>query len=451
MASQANTQAISAGRAVTSSGRYSEILLQTAIATMLIQTLVVSNVVKGLVLSYVLVLIYFARDMIFAFPQKGRLNVPLALLIFCLGFGAYQAFVQLLNLGLQPTLVDLPARVLVSAGNPQATVLRTSLFTQSAYLFVCVIFFLYILRRLIDTNGPGEALWLARWGVIIFVAFGFIEFAGYLLTGGSIDFISNRRVGDNYSFGLFQTIQLGGVVIQRMKSLAGEPSMFAFSIMPFAIIFYYLRDKIFWLLLVALLLSTSTTAVLGLLIFALIEVIRFKKLLRFGLVALAIGAILLVIGPQTLTAFYQITLSKLSLENASGIGRFENFLSAFALFANSNVLHLIFGHGFGYIRSTDGFTTLLVDVGVIGFSTFTAFVFYPLFRIKYNNDYKRGLLAANIVLYALIMISVPEFYCFHIWFFAALGWYEYLKISSEREYLHPPAINESLTMAAKPD
>ena len=358
MAIQSNTQAISAGRAVTSSRRYSEILLQIAIGTMLIQTLVVSNVVKGLVLSYVIILIYFVRDMIFAFPHKGRLNVALALLIFGLGFGAYQTFVQLLNLALHPTLADLPARVLISAENPQAMVLRLSLFTQSAYLFVCVVFFLYLLRRLLNADGPGEALWLARWGVIMFVAFGFIEFVGYLLTGGSIDFISNRRVGDNYSFGLFQTIQLGGVVIQRMKSLAGEPSMFAFSIMPFAIIFYYLRDKVFWLLLVALLLSTSTTAVLGLLIFALIEVIRFKKLLRFGLVALAIGAILLVIGPQTLTAFCQITLSKLSLENASGIGRFDNFLSSLKLFANSNILHQIFGRGFGYIRSTDGFTTL---------------------------------------------------------------------------------------------
>jgi len=117
----------------------------------------------------------------------------------------------------------------------------------------------------------------------------------------------------------------------------------------------------------------------------------------------------------------------------SGINRFENLYNSLAFFFNSDVSHFLFGYGFGYIRSVDGFSTLLVNIGLVGFLAYTAFFTYPLTKLKYDSDYKKGLLVSNIVLMMMTYISVTEFYCFHIWFLAALTWYEFLKERSHAQ------------------
>lgn len=403
------------------------LLVKLALLTLLVQSFVVSNVIKGLVPSYVFILLQLIKDSFAIFVRRLQVNVFPAVMIFLLGFAAYQLIGQACNALFPPSFADLPMRVLVSPEGPSQGLFRMSLFTQSMYLLTSVIFFLYIYNYL---KIPQEADKIMRWtrtGVILYVAYGFVEFFGYLITGGSIDIISNRITGVDSHYGTFQTIQLGGVTIERMKSLAGEPSMFAFSVVPFFILAYYKKERIAWLLLIAALLSTSTTALLGLVIFLLIEGVLFKRFIKTALAAAVGITALILLFPDAVQALYTATVTKLALQDASGIDRFENFSSALTLFGNTDFLHKLFGHGFGYIRSTDGFSTLLVNTGMVGFLAYSAFFLYPLFRLRYDSDYRRGLLAATIVLYVTIMVSVPEFYYLHVWFFAALVWWEYTR------------------------
>ncbi|MCP4705379.1 MAG: hypothetical protein GY865_12305, partial [candidate division Zixibacteria bacterium] len=116
----------------------------------------------------------------------------------------------------------------------------------------------------------------------------------------------------------------------------------------------------------------------------------------------------------------------------SGLTRYINFISSMTLFLNADIFHMTFGHGFGYIRSTDGFSTLLVNTGFLGLTAYCSFFLYPLFKLKYNSEYRKGLLVASIISIVLIMVSVPEFYYFHIWFFAALVWYEWYNEKSKK-------------------
>jgi hypothetical protein len=402
------------------------LLAKLALLTMLVQSFVVANVIKGLVPSYVFILLQLIKDSFAVFVRRLPVNVFPAVMTFLLGFAAYQMIGQLGNALFPPSFAALPARVLVSTEDPSQGLFRMSLFTQSMYLLTSVIFFLYIYKLL---KLPLEADRIMRWaqtGVLLYVAYGFVEFFGFLLTGGSIDIISNRITGIDSHYGTFQTIRLGGVTIERMKSLAGEPSMFAFSVIPFFILAYYRRRKIAWLLLAAAVLSTSTTALLGLVLFLIIEGVWFKRFFKTAaVVAVGVTAVL-VIFPQAIQAWYAATAAKLTLQTASGIDRFENFSSALTLFGNTDFLHRLFGHGFGYIRSTDGFSTLLANTGVVGFLAYSAFFLFPLFRLRYDSGYHRGLLAATVVLYVTIMVSVPEFYYLHVWFFAALVWREYM-------------------------
>lgn len=404
------------------------LFLIAALLTMLIQSFVVSTLIKGLVLSYVFMLLQLGKDSFAIFLRRLEVNVFPALLIFTLGFAAWQLLGQFGNALFPPSFVQLPARVLVSPEDPAQSLFRLSLLTQSLYLFTSVIFFLYLVNYLRLPGHVERILRLARLGVILFVAYGFLEFAGFLLAGRSLDFISNRITGVDSHFGTFQTISLGGVTIERMKSLAGEPSMFAFSVVPFFILAYYLKDRIRWLYLTAALLSTSTTALLGLALFGAIEAVAFRRFFKVALGVAVIFLIIVIAFPQAVGGFYDVTLKKLSLQDASGIDRYDNFSASVSFFLGADVWHQLFGHGFGYIRSTDGFSTLLVNTGAIGFLVFVFFFLYPVCRFRYDTPYRRGLASANIVIFVLIMISVPEFYYFHVWFFAALSWHEYFLI-----------------------
>ncbi len=418
------------------------LLIKIALATLLIQSFVVSNVIKGLIISYVCILLHFLKDTLHVFIDKKQINIFPTFLIFFFGFVSWQILSQLLNVLYMPTFETLPHWVMVSYESTSVSLFRKSMFTQSAYLITCVIFFLYIYRYLIIFDESKQLIKIVRGGLIFFIAFGFYDVIGYALTGFNVDFISNRLVGEGWQYGLHQVLTLGGITFQRMKSLSGEPSMFAFSAVPFGVLFYYLKDKLYIILLFTAVLTASTTAMLGILLFILIEALFFKKMFRLISIILLITIGLALIDFQMLTAFYDTTISKFTLQHASGLTRYINFISSVTLFLSADIFHMAFGHGFGYIRSTDGFSTLLVNTGVLGLTSYCLFFLYPLFKMKYNSEYRKGIMVATVVSIFLIMVSVPEFYYFHVWFFAALAWYEYYKdknqkISERSEELSP--------------
>lgn len=417
------------------------ILIKIALATLLIQSFVVSNVIKGLIISYVCILLHFAKDTLHVFIDKKQINIFPTFLIFICGFVAWQLLCQLFNALYMPTFETLPPWIMISYESASASLFRKSLFTQSAYLITCIIFFLYIYRYLIIYDEPKQVIKIVRGGLIFFVAFGFYEVIGYAVTGFNVDFISNRLVGEGWQYGLHQILTLGGITFQRMKSLSGEPSMLAFSVVPFGILFYYLKDKFYIILLVVAVLTSSTTAVVGILLFIFIETLVFKKMFRLISIILLIVIGLALIDVQILNAFYEMTIDKLTLQNASGLTRYINFVSSLTLFLNADIFHMALGHGFGYIRSTDGFSTLLVNTGFLGLITYCAFFLYPLLKLKYNSEYRKGLLVAMVISIVLIMVSVPDIYYFHIWFLAALAWYEYYK--EKHQKVAEPSVESS--------
>lgn len=402
-------------------------LLKIALFTMLIQTFVVSNIIKGLIISYVCILLHFAKDTIHVFVDRKQINIFPTFFLFLAGFIAWQLLSQLFNSIYMPSFETLPPWEMVSYEATSVSLFRKSTFTQSAYLITCVIFFLYVYRYSIIFDETDNLLKIVRYGLIFFIAFGFYEIIGFAIFGTNVDFISNRLVGEGWHYGLHQVLELGGISFQRMKSLSGEPSMFAFSVIPFGVLFYYMKDRFYIILLIAAVLTSSTTALLGILVFILIEALFFRKMFRIFSIIVLIAVGLALLDFQMLSGFYDLTIRKLTLEDASGLTRYINFISSFTLFLNADIFHKIFGHGFGYIRSTDGFSTLLVNIGALGLVTYIGFFIYPLLKIKYDSEYRKGLMAAVVTSLVLIMISVPEFYYFHVWFFAALAWFEYYK------------------------
>lgn len=391
---------------------------------MLIQSFVVSNVVKGLVLSYVFILMQFVKDSIGVFLNRKQINVFRAFGIFLFVFVTWQLLAQLLNAVYVPSFENL---VLISPEEPSVALFRKSMFTQSLYLFTSVIFFLYVYKYFQEHRDTEAILRIVKISVIVYVAYGFVELLAYAITGQNIDIISNRITGEDFEYGVFQVLKLGGIWVMRMKSLAGFPSMFALSILPFFIFYYYRKDKIYILFLLSLFFSTSTTAIFGLLIFVLFEVFIFRKLFSLIYVALAVVAVYLLVDTTLVIDFLQYNLDKLARSEdgvRSGMFRYEHYVNALRFFIESDVFHMLFGHGFGYIRATNGITNLLVNTGILGATAYCTFFIYPLTKLTYDSGYKKGLLVSNVVMLFSLLTSCPEFFYLHIWFFAALSWYE---------------------------
>ena len=388
-----------------------------------IQSFVVTNVIKGLTIFNVGILIRFFSGLFFVNKSKSKLIYHLSFFLFIyLGIVLLQQF----SINLFP-LKYFKEGIFVSGEASTSMLLRSSLFTQSIYLFICILFFDYIINYLFKNNFS-NFINLIFFSILTFVFYGYFEFFFYLFTGNNSDFISNRITGEDFAYGLFQTVSISGNSIMRIKSLAGESSMFAFTILPFFIFSIYLRKRLIAIfLLVTLLLTTSTSAILGILTFVFLDLIYFKR----RVIKIVILSILLLIFYwifyDVINQLYLLVYDKINLVSASGIDRFRFFNNHLQIWLDSNIIHKIFGYGFGYFRSTDGFSTLLVNVGVFGLLSYCSFFILPYFLISRKSRYIRGLYIANLTLLIVILISVSEFCYPHIWIFNALLWYEYFR------------------------
>jgi hypothetical protein len=396
-------------------------MLNLALLFAPIQSFVVTTIIKGMTISNTLILLMMAKSFL-----TFRRKIITFTLLFGMVYILYFLIAQFSILIFDPNYI-MDDLVYISKESTSQLYFRKSFITQSLYLFVDVIFF-YFLLLYFKKYGRDKALDISFLSIIIFVIYGYFEFFMYLITGQNSDFISNRIAGENFKIGLFQTINIAGIQIQRLKSLAGEPSMFAFTVLPFFILGIYLKKiKTVIFLFITLLLSTSTSAVLGLMIWFVLDVIyRKNKLLKIVIFILFI-TVLSVLFFDVIDQFYTFIEAKLTLQNTSGIERFANFDKHFNAWYEASFINFLFGYGFGYVRSTDGLTTLLFNVGLIGLAVYILFFILPYFMIRQKTDYIKGLYISNLSLLIVILISVPEFYYPHIWLFNALLWYEYLK------------------------
>lgn len=299
------------------------------------------------------------------------------------------------------------------------TVFRKSMFTQSLYLLAAVATFVFV-KNFYKPNWD-NFIFL---GACILGIYGIYEVTYFLLFHENGDFISNRTFGDGtHSGSLFQTITIGSLVLQRLKSLTGEPSMYAFTILPFWIYAIHKKKTLIHLFLfITLMLTTSTTAYIGMIMYTLIRIRYFGVKDKIVLFLIVIGLIVCLLNWDFISMFVNATiLEKLSLSNDSGIERFMLFTNHMDFYKNLPLFTQIFGMGFGVVRSTDMFSTLLVNNGVVGFVLFTLLFFYPVFKLE--NTYQNiGLKAALIVIYFSMMISVPEYSYLSTWLFLGMAY-----------------------------
>lgn len=308
---------------------------------------------------------------------------------------------------------------LVELDNPLNTFMRSSMTTQTIYIIPGIITFAFVKRFYSYNWDKSVAI-----SILVFALYGLYEFIYYLIFRDFGDFLSNRNFGSHETLKLGnQLMTLGPITFQRINGLTPEPSMFAFTLLPFWI---YLKHvgykKISALLLFTLILSTSTSAILGVGIYYLLQLLKINKLKLFFTFTTLIMT--LIIFWNAIYLFIDKTiLQKVSMSNESGMDRTRYFKDNIEYFLNLDPVNQLFGVGFGYIRSTDFASTLLVNNGIFGLLLVTLCFLYPVIKLQ-KSERNTGIKLALIIVYITMLVSVPEFSYLSIWLFLGIAYSE---------------------------
>lgn len=379
-----------------------------------ISSWVISPSIKGSLISYLfaflspLVIICFRQDIVKEYILD-IVKIALVLLFFAL-------MSQLSNVLIN---IKLDSLILINPGEYDNKVFRTSLITQSIYLIPVILTFLYVKHL----YKPSWDKWII-YGGLVFVLYGFYKWLGFLLTGTDIDFLTNRTFGDSDAVQYqYQGMVVAGMLLQRFQSLAGEPSMFAFTILPYFIFAIHRKANIFIIafMCLSILLSTSTTAYLGLSVYIIYILINSKKGKIFFKVLIGLIIISLI-----LYGFFSEYINEVvnnvifnKMDSQSGMARSSDFGENINYFLDLDVMHSLFGIGFGYMRSGDLFTTLLVNTGILGILSF-AYFYLKDFKLKVCNFIDLGNNSILLVLFIISMVAVSEFSYLSFWLFVAI-------------------------------
>lgn len=304
--------------------------------------------------------------------------------------------------------------------------LRSTLFTQSLYLLCCISLFAFV--RVYYNPRWDKYIYM---GAVLLALYGLYEWTYYLASGSSGDFISNRvfvkddemgtEGGGEGTGSLMQAIQLGPLALLRLKSLTGEPSMYSFAILPYWIYATHTRRWIISLLLLfTLLLTTSTTAMLGIAVYAICS-ITDRKTLWFKIGAVLLGCLIFLLYRDiALDALNFVFTDKMSSE--SGTIRSDQLWAQLDFFFNSDLWIQLFGLGFGYTRSGSLIFSMLINCGIVGVTATIIFMLYPVFRLGANRE-ENAIRHALLVLFIASLASVPEFAYPPLWLFLGMAYY----------------------------
>lgn len=379
-----------------------------------ISSWVINPSIKGSLISYLfaflspLVIICFQKNIVKKY-FLDMIEIILVLLLFAL-------ISQLANAIYN---INLYGILLVNPGDFDNKIFRNSLITQNIYLIPVILTFLYVKYL----YKPSWDKWII-YGGLVFVIYGFYKWLGFILTGTDIDFLTNRTFGDmDTVLYQYQGISVVGFNMQRFQSLTGEPSMFAFTILPYFIFAIHRKANIVISVIIGLsvLLSTSTTAYLGLLVYIIYILISSKKGKTFF--KILIGLIIVSLILYNIFSEYIIDIINMmilyKMDGVSGVSRSNDFFGNIDYFLDLDIMHSLFGIGFGYIRSGDLFTTLLINTGILGIFSF-AYFYLKDFRLKVRNFIDIGNNSILLVLFIVSMVAVPEFSYLSFWLFLAV-------------------------------
>ncbi|MFO1386102.1 MAG: hypothetical protein U1F55_07940 [Chitinivorax sp.] len=316
----------------------------------------------------------------------------------------YSGFVYLPDTSYFPRASNFP--------QPLAYILQSS--------YIVSGFLIYSIMRVYGRHISTSKL---CYGAVFVCVFGLYEFLFFLIFKKNGDFLSNRV----FSLGLasgswFQTINIAGTTLMRVKSLTGEPSMLALTILPFFAYAYISGKRMMSSLFgITLVLSFSTSAYLGLLFVALSDAWIRKNYVVvnavFVAMAVAIAGYMLV--PSVNIFFESVVMSKFNNTSHSGSVRFEYFTNGIRFWISSPSFVKVFGVGFGTIRTTDLLTTLLINTGLVGVFLTLILFFRPLFYVN-KNRLASALVCGVFVCLIVMLFSVPEYAYLTTWMFLGL-------------------------------
>lgn len=342
------------------------------------------------------------------------------LLVSFLVWLVFLVFSQLGNLiGHETHILD--ADVVLVDPLDQKVELRSSLFTQSLYLFAVIFFGI-----LIYISEWAKLEWALRVGTLLMVSYGLYEFIYFFIFHTSGDFISNRMFGSDMesSGSMTQSMVIGNLWIMRVKSLTGEPSMYALMMMP---VWFY-AQAVKWplmervLLGISLALTFSTTALLSYFIGASVALwrkgVNWRRIFIYALLAIIFFMLNVDVFLDLLD---QVILAKALGENLSGAERSGAMIGTFLYWWDLNWISKLFGVGFGYVRSTDFVSTLLVNCGILGLLGFIWIFMKPYFLLG-NSDLDLGLKQCLSSTMLCMLIAVPEFSYLVPWLFLVLSY-----------------------------
>lgn len=390
---------------------------------------VTSYVIMGLPAATPSNILAFSIPLFFIY-KKNRYALHLFIVLFLCIFAYYiisQISCYLFDVKLNKSLILITENTLKST-------FRTSHLTQHLYMMPGLLTFIYI--YFFYENKYEKYI---IYGLYLLVFYGFFEWIIFFIFRTPIEVFSNRTFGDGASGSLIQTITVAGFNILRFKSLTGEPSMYAFSVLPYLSLFFY-KKKFFLSLIIfiSLMLSTSSSAIIGLIIIVIFytfgELKKISKSLKISkkfVVFITFLIIFLIISINFLNDLFQSLFLKLNLENTSGLIRYFRFYNHLEFWKNLNWVNKIFGVGFGTIRSTDMFTTLLVNTGLLGLFFYIIIFLIPLLKLN-NDDENKGFKIGLVILLIVTLSSVPEFSYLSLWIFVGLS-YRKIKINKRRD------------------
>ena len=405
-----------------------------------ITSFVVTNTVKGTTPAFLLA---FGSLLIPLFIRGVKARNFVARFSGVLGAFVLLTLLSQVVLVITPRLPSPDDLVLIS--HEARMLLRSSLLTQSLYLIPSFLLFAFVWTYFSPKHYRHLQL-----ALLLFVLFGFYKWFFFLLFGDSGDFISNRTFGDDLlNPAQFQTLWLLGIPLSRFVSMTGEPSMYVFSVLPFCIYFFYRRSYLTAsVLLLSLMLTFSGTFVMGLCLWALSHLAFSRYRLKTFVPVLVSLVLLAGLLPGEILSYFvkEALVDKLSQNSVSGLDRAANFFNHATYFLDAPFLVKWVGVGFGTVRSTEMFSTLLVNTGLIGFGLFTALFAYPVLRLS---DRETGLKISIIVTYFIMLISVSEYSYPALWLLLGMA---YNKLTLEKksrsiEYSHPQ-VNQA---ASKPN
>ncbi|MEH6307438.1 hypothetical protein RYH73_17445 [Olivibacter sp. CPCC 100613] len=386
--------------------------------------------VQGTTITTVLAALLFG--LLIIIPENTRKNSFFRdFVAFGLIFLFFSLVSQSLNLAFDLKLSD--QLLLVTRGNLLQSFFRSTHITQAMYLAMSFLIYLFV-----KYYSDKSVIKYVYYGLRILCAYGLYEILFYQITGTTGDFLTNRTFSSEEGSGsLSQMMNVAGFNVLRMKSLTGEPSMFAFTVFPFWALTHVLKNKFDNILLLGcLFLTFSTTAYGAIVIFQLGWFIYKKKYQKLfyllGLVLIFLFALQIDPVREKIEGVYETVFSsKLSGNSGSKQSRSGWIMRHYDYWVDSDAGHQLFGIGFGYIRSTDFLTTLLVNCGLIGLIVFSAFFFANLFKTRtMDKDTHTCYFLGLGGLFLILMLTVPEFGYPSMWIYLAL-WHVLVNKSRE--------------------